>query len=182
MRPDPKTVLAFWFVEHGPDDWFSARPAFDAEVAARFGDTLAAAARCELWAWRTTPRGRLAEIVVLDQFSRQVLRGRAEAFAADPLALALSQEAVAAGALAELGEAERQFLLMPFMHAESLFVQEESVRLFSAHCPEATAHFARAHRDTIARFGRFPMRNATLGRESTPEERDYVLAQAGRMF
>ncbi|MBK8456485.1 MAG: DUF924 domain-containing protein [Phyllobacteriaceae bacterium] len=175
-------VLAFWFVEHGPSDWFSANADFDALIAARFADTHAAAARCELWAWRATPRGRIAEILVLDQFSRQMFRGQAQAFAADPLALALAQEAVASGAFGSFDANERQFLLMPFMHAESLAVQEEGVRLFSAHCPEATANFARAHRDTIARFGRFPMRNVALGRESTPAEAEYMAAQAGRMF
>ena len=177
-----EAVLAFWFVEHGPSDWFSANADFDALIAARFADTHAAAARCELWFWRETPQGRLAEILVLDQFSRQIFRGQAQAFAADPLALALAQEAVASGALASLDANERQFLLMPYMHAESLVVQEAGVALFSAHCPEATANFARAHRDTIARFGRFPMRNAALGRANTAAEAEYMATQAGRMF
>lgn len=175
-------ILAFWFVEHGPDDWFAAKADFDALIAARFAATHAAAAKCELWSWRAAPRGRLAEILVLDQFSRQIHRGRAAAFAADPLALALAQEAVAAGALDSLDVNERQFLLMPFMHAESLPVQEEGVRLFTAHCPAATADFARAHRDAIRRFGRFPLRNAALGRESTAEETAYMAERAGRMF
>lgn len=182
MTPTAENVHSFWFAEHGPDDWFSAKPAFDAAVAARFGETHAAAARCELWSWRETPRGRLAEIMALDQFSRQIHRGQAAAFATDTLALALAQEAAAGGALDSLDANERQFLLMPFMHAESLAVQEESVRLFATHCPEGTANFARAHRETIARFGRFPMRNAALGRDSTAAEREYMAAQAGRMF
>lgn len=180
--PAAEDVLGFWFAGHGPDDWFAVKAEFDAEVISRFADTHAAAARCELWRWRATPRGRLAEIIVLDQFSRQMFRGQAQAFVTDTLALALAQEAVSAGSPEDLDAHGRQFLLMPFMHAESLPVQEEGVRLFSHWCGEDNAGYARAHRDVIARFGRFPMRNAALGRTSTAEETAYLAERAGRMF
>jgi len=180
--PSAEDVLAFWFVENGPDDWFAAKPEFDAEVISRFARTHGAAARCELWAWRATPRGRLAEIIVLDQFSRQMFRRQSEAFVTDALALVLAQEAVAANALRDLDADGRQFLLMPYMHAESLPVQDEGVRLFGEWCGEDVAVYARAHRDTIARFSRFPMRNAALGRQSTSEEEAYMAERAGSMF
>src|SRR5690606_22959275 len=127
----PEDVLRFWFVEHGPDDWFAGRPEFDALLAERFAETHAAAALGETFGWRGTAQGLLAEILVLDQFSRQLHRGSARAFAQDGMALVLAQEAVAGGHDRTLDESERQFLLMPYMHSESLVVHEEAVRLFT---------------------------------------------------
>lgn len=178
----PEAILQFWFVEHGPEDWFGGKPEFDAELAARFSDLHPQVARGEAWAWRGTPRGRLAEIVVLDQFSRQLHRGSAEAFAQDKMALVLAQEAVAAGADAALERVWAGFLYMPYMHAESLVIQDEGVRLFTRHGDENSLDFMREHRRTIARFGRFPFRNAALGRPSTPEELAYMREQGDRMF
>ena len=107
-------VLKFWFVDHGRDDWFGAKPEFDGQIAEQFAETHAAVARGEAWRWRTTPNGRLAEIIVLDQFSRQLFRGRAEAFASDAMALTLAQEAVAGGHHNFLPMPQRMFLLLPY--------------------------------------------------------------------
>ncbi len=178
----PETVLHFWFTEHGPDDWFAGKAAFDAAVIARFTETQRRAAACEFWRWRETPEGRLAEIIVLDQFSRQIHRGTAAAFASDPLALALAQEAVRTGDDMRLDAQRRLFLYMPYMHSESLAVHEEAVRLFTALGLAENLDFEMKHRDIIARFGRFPMRNAALGRESTPDEIAYMAERGDKMF
>lgn len=174
-------VLQFWFVDHGQKDWFGGGPEFDASLAANFSETHQAVAAGEAWSWRTTPRGRLAEVIVLDQFSRQLHRGTAKAFAADPMALALAQEAVYAGLDHKLTtEAERQFLYMPFMHSESLVVHEEAMRLFTALGNEDVLKFEVAHRDLLRRFGRYPRRNEPLGRSSTPEEAAYCASDEGK--
>lgn len=172
-------VLRFWFVEHGPADWFSGSADFDAELAERFTKTHALVTRGEAAHWRATPSGRLAEIIVLDQFSRQLFRGRAQAFAQDAMALALAQAAVAGGFDLELPAERRTFLYMPYMHSESLPVHDEAMRLFTALGSEETLKFEVMHRDLIARFGRFPRRNAALGRESTPAELDYIAGGTG---
>lgn len=172
-------VLSFWFGQYGQDDWFGAKPEFDTAVADNFADTHAALARGEGWSWRSTPEGRLAEIIVLDQFSRQLFRGRPEAFVSDGKALALAQEAVAGGHHQFVPQERRTFFLMPFMHAESRLVQQESIRLFTALGLESHVKFARGHADIIERFGRFPKRNAALGRVSTPEEEEYCRSTEG---
>src|SRR5690606_1447794 len=133
----------------------------------------------EAWRWRQTPSGRLAEIIVLDQFSRQLYRGRPEAFASDAMALALAQEAVAGGHHNFVPMPQRMFMLLPYQHAESALVQAESVRLHTAlGVPELLA-FAEGHAACIARFGRFPKRNAALGRTNTPEEAEYIATSEG---
>lgn len=172
-------VLYFWFERHGPDDWFAARADFDALVIEQFADTRAALARGEGWDWRTTPDGRLAEIIVLDQFSRQIFRGKAEAFAADPLALVLAQEMVGGGHHNFLTPEKRAFVLLPFMHSESAAMQAESVRLHVALGSEDQLKYARGHAEVIERFGRFPRRNAALGRVSSEEEEAYMVATQG---
>jgi uncharacterized protein (DUF924 family) len=172
-------VLQFWFEDHGQDDWFGAKPEFDAEIADGFAETRAAVARGEAWGWRSVPEGRLAEIIVLDQFSRQLFRGAAEAFATDPMALALAQEMVAGGYHNFLPPPRRGFALMPFMHAESPLVQAESVRLHMALGDPEQLKFAEAHAEVIRRFGRFPRRNAALGRDSTADEIAYMAAGTG---
>lgn len=172
-------VLKFWFTDHGQADWFGAGPEFDALIAGEFTDTLAAAARGETWRWRTTSEGRLAEIIVLDQFSRQLFRNRAEAFACDPLALALAQEAVAAGHHNFLPMPQRMFMLLPYQHSESSLVQAESVRLHMAIGIPDVLKYAEGHAQCIARFGRFPKRNAALGRINTPAEAEYIATRDG---
>ena len=174
----PEDVLQFWFVDHGIDDWFGGKPEFDALLARQFSDTHARVARCEAWAWRRTPEGRLAEIIVLDQFSRQLHRGGAAAFAQDTMALALAQEAMAAGADQQIPMDRRMMLFMPFLHAEAIVIQDEVVRHFEQFGPEMQK-YATGHRDIILRFGRFPARNQALGRESTPEELAYLEGQGG---
>lgn len=174
IHADALEVLAFWFEDHGDGDWWDRSDAFDQAVRDRFAETLERARRSELWQWRRTPKGRLAEIIVLDQFSRQLFRDQSEAFALDPLALALAQELVGREPFDDFSVDERAFALIPFMHSESMTVQDEGVSLFERWTSDHYAGFARAHRDVVARFGRFPMRNAALGRASTEEERRYV--------
>jgi len=174
-------ILQFWFVEHGREHWFGGGPAFDAELAAEFAATHAAVAAGEASTWRDTPRGRLAEVIVLDQFSRQIHRGTAKAFAADAMALTLAQEAVRLGAdLALPAQPERMFLYMPFMHSESLIVHEESVRLFTSLDSPELLEYEIAHRDLLRRFGRYPRRNGPLGRASTPAEVEYCASEEGK--
>jgi uncharacterized protein (DUF924 family) len=175
-------VLRFWFVEHGKADWFGGKPEFDAELAAEFGDTHPHVALGETWQWRKTAAGRLAEIIVLDQFSRQLQRGAPEAFAQDKMALVLAQEAIAGGADQAVDPVRRAFFYLPFMHAESLLIQDEGVRLYEALGDAEQLDYMRKHREAIARFGRFPFRNKALGRESTAEELAYMAEQGDRGF
>ena len=177
----PDTVLAFWFQEIRPTDWWSADPAFDARVRSRFGALHEQAVRCELFGWRTAPEGRLAEVLVLDQFSRNLHRGTARAFAADPLALALAQEAVAAGADLALPVEQRAFFYMPYMHSESAAIHAVGEPLMKARAPQNTHDFELRHKAIVDRFGRYPHRNAQLGRESTAEELEF-LQQPGSSF
>ncbi|MBF9267173.1 DUF924 family protein [Paracidovorax cattleyae] len=174
-------VLHFWFEETPPDLWFRKDDAFDAAIRARFGALHARAALGELWGWRADASGRLAEVIVLDQFSRNLLRGRAESFAQDGMALALAQEAVARGLDADLPPPRRAFLYMPFMHSESARIQAESVRLFTALGQPNNLDFALQHQAIVDRFGRFPHRNTVLGRETTAEEALF-LQQPGSSF
>jgi uncharacterized protein (DUF924 family) len=170
----PDDILSFWFVEHGEPDWFGGKPEFDAVLAARFAATHAAVARGEAAWWRASPSGRLAEVIVLDQFSRQLFRKQPQAFAADAMALRLAQEAVAAGDDLRVEPRRRTFFYMPYMHSEDLAVHDEAIRLFTALGNEDTLKYEIMHRDCIARFGRYPRRNAALGRVSTPEEIEYI--------
>ncbi|WP_240232150.1 DUF924 family protein [Devosia lacusdianchii] len=174
-------VIRFWFVEHGKDDWFDGKAEFDHALAVEFAETHPKVALGEAWQWRRTPEGRLAEIIVLDQFSRQLHRGSAEAFAQDKMAVALAQEAIAAGADEAIPMERRMFLFMPFMHAESLVIQEEGCKHF-AQFGEEMMKFMTGHRDCIAQFGRFPFRNKALGRQSTAEELAYMEEQKDRVF
>ena len=172
-------ILNFWFVEHGHADWFGGKPEFDAAIAAEFTDTHAAVARGEGWDWRSTAEGRLAEIIVLDQFSRQLFRGQAKAFATDGMALALAQEAVGGGHHHFLPMPNRMFFLLPFMHSESSAMQQESVRLHMALGQPDILKYAQEHAEIVRRFGRFPRRNAALGRESTADEEAYIVSTQG---
>lgn len=180
MSPD--RVLKFWFEDHTSADWFGGNSDFDDAVRARFGELLASARQSELFAWRNTPKGRLAEIIVLDQFSRQLFRNDALAFSSDPLALALAQEAVAQGEDVALTDGERQFLYMPYMHSESLKVHDESVKIFAKLDGSSGLEYAQKHRAVIEQFGRYPMRNKALNRTSTQQEIDYIAERGGSMF
>lgn len=177
----PEDVLVFWFEELTARDWWRKDPELDQRIAVRFGATLESAARCELFSWRTSARGRLAEVIVLDQFSRNVHRDSAAAFASDALALALAQEAVARGCDRELPVVQRAFLYLPYMHSESPRIHEEALRLFAAPGLEDNLDFEHRHKAIIDRFGRYPHRNAVLGRASTAEELEF-LRQPGSSF
>lgn len=174
-------ILRFWFEALEPKQWWSKDAALDALIAECYAPLLASAARCELHAWRATPRGRLAEVIVLDQFPRQIHRDTPQAFACDPLALALAQEAVARGGDAALTPIERVFLYLPYMHSESAAIQQVSVALYERNGLPDNLDFARRHKAIVDRFGRYPHRNAILGRASTPEEIAF-LAEPGSRF
>ncbi len=175
------SVLGFWFEEIEPRQWWAVDPAFDALVRERFQTVLAQAAQGEHYGWRQTPEGRLAEVIVLDQFSRNIHRGTAAAFAQDGVALVLAQEAVAAGALANLSPEQRSFLLLPYMHSESRLIHIQAERLYAEHAPAGNHDFELRHKAIIDRFGRYPHRNAILGRESSAEEIAF-LAEPGSSF
>ena len=174
-------VLDFWFEELTPKQWFIKSDDLDREIAERFGETLAAAARCECWQWRETPAGRVAEIVVLDQFSRNIHRDTPSAFAQDPLALALAQELISRGEDDALPLTRRIFAYMPFMHSESLAIHDQAIKLFDRPGMEEQLDYEHRHRAIVERFGRYPHRNTILGRESTPEEIEF-LRQPGSSF
>jgi len=174
-------VLDFWFRELQPSQWWSVDPSLDALIRERFLTLHQQAARAELFEWRVSAHGRLAEIIVLDQFSRNLFRGDAAAFAQDPMALVLAQEAVAAAAHEALTPTERGFLLLPYMHSESRAIHVEAERLYREHALPQNYEFELKHKTIIDRFGRYPHRNQVLGRVSTSEE-DEFLKQPGSSF
>jgi len=139
------------------------------------------AVRCELIAWRKTAVGRLGEVIVLDQFSRNMFRDTAQAFAYDSLALCLAQEAVSQGVEKELSDKQRPFLFLPFMHSESLAIHDAALQLYTDNGSEGELKFEIKHRDIIEQFGRYPHRNEILGRSSTPEEIEF-LTRPGSSF
>ena len=193
MTPAPVTpteVLRFWFGETPTaaprDAWFRKDAAFDAAIRARFGATVDRALAGGLQDWAATPAGALARILVLDQFTRNTSRGTARAFAGDALALAAAEDLVADGRHLRLAPMQRWFAYLPFEHAEDLAVQQQSLQLFGALAAEHPALaeaqvWAVKHADVIRRFGRYPHRNALLGRVSTAAELDF-LAQPGSSF
>ncbi len=163
-------VLDFWFSEIDQRQWWVKDPGFDREICERFGVLHTSAALCELYEWRASPQGRLAEVIVLDQFSRNIYRDQAEAFAFDGQALCLAQAAVAAEADKGLSAIENSFLYMPYMHSESPYIHEEAVTLYTHNGIENNLKFELKHKAIIDRFGRYPHRNDILGRSSTAEE------------
>ena len=173
-------ILAFWFgPERGVEraEWFRKDDAFDDEVRRRFGAVIDAAIDGAYADWCDTPRGSLARVILLDQFTRNAFRGTPRAFAADPLALATSRHAIARGCDASLIPVERWFLYMPLQHSESIDVQRESLRVFARLAQDGLPgplDWAQRPHDIIARFGRFPHRNGILGRTSTPEETAFL--------
>lgn len=177
----PETILDFWFEELTAKQWFAKDPALDADIAARFSSLHRAAIQGELFTWRTSATGRLAEIIVLDQFSRNMYRDEANAFASDPMALALAQEAVSVGSDQHLPAHQRQFLYMPYMHSESALIHDIAVSLFNQPGLERNLDFELRHKAIIDRFGRYPHRNAVLGRQSSAEELEF-LQQPGSRF
>ncbi len=198
-RVSPDDVLACWFSAPGDppltksENWWKKDDAFDAELRERFGSTLEAGARGELAEWRSSPRGRLALVVLLDQMSRNIFRGTARSFAQDALAREVAVQALAAGDDRVLAPIEANFLLMPFVHAEDLALQQRGLHAYRALCDslpegddvrgflEKSMGYARMHMVIIERFGRFPHRNAILGRTTTDEEKEF-LTQPGSSF
>lgn len=186
-------VLDFWFGRPGQahhlqprPEWFRKDPAFDALIAQRFGALIDAALRGELGAWAASPHSALARIVVLDQFTRNARRDSAGMFAGDALALAAARAMVDAGQDRSLPGVMRQFVYLPFEHAETLAAQQRALQLFEGLERDEPAlagllQWARKHHDIVARFGRFPHRNALLGRASTAEEIEF-LRQPGSSF
>ena len=163
-------ILKFWFDELTPQQHFKKDPQLDESIKSRFS-AIHSQARCaELFSWRQTPEGSLAEIIVLDQFSRNIYRNTAQAFSQDPLALALSQFAVQQGFDKPLPASRLSFLYMPYMHSESLGVHEKAVELFSHPELEGVLDFEIKHKKIIEKFGRYPHRNKVLGRVSTDKE------------
>lgn len=193
----PADVLDFWLGPAGSSPlanasrWYSKDAAFDVEIRQRFEGALDLGAKGDLDSWKTTARGRLALVILLDQLSRNMFRGQPRAFAQDPRARRYALEALAAGDEDELGVVERSFLYMPLMHAEHLDLQRQCVAAFERLvdvAPEDLRPFvdqgleyAKRHEEIIRRFGRFPHRNAVLGRASTPEELAF-LKQPGSSF
>ena len=181
QRDKASEVLEFWFAETRPHQWFAKDPSFDKLLQQRFVALTRRAIAGELDAWDAEPTGALALVLLLDQFPRQIWRDSAMAFAGDPQALALSLRAVELGWLAaEPEQARRQFWLMPLMHSEELAMQEAALPLFERFSDPRTADFARRHRDVIARFQRFPHRNAALGRVSSAEELAFLQTPGSR--
>lgn len=174
-----REVLAFWFDMLMPEQWFAESRGLDAEISALFGtlrDEVLASGAAD---WRGDPECLLAAVILLDQFSRNIHRGTAEAFAADPLAQKLAQLALERRWDLDMAPERRQFLYMPFQHAESRELQTVSLQCFEALGLEEPLSYAADHAEVIARFGRFPTRNAALGRESTPEEKEYLSQPGG---
>jgi len=174
-------VIDFWFKELEPQQWFASDTTVDQLIQKRFATLHHQLALGEGSVWRQQPLGRLAEVIVLDQFSRNLYRDSPLAFASDVVALVLAQEAVALSDDLRLTTQQRSFLYMPYMHSESLAMHEEAVRLFSQAGLENNYDFELKHKVIIERFGRYPHRNAVLGRQSTPEELAF-LKQPGSSF
>jgi len=167
-------ILKFWFEEIDQSQWWLKDDKFDHLITARFVKVHANAICCELFEWRKTTEGRLAEIIVLDQFSRNMFRDTPLAFANDSLALVLSQEAISVGADKELSQIQRSFLYMPFMHSESLKIHEIAIDLYQKNGAQSSLDFEIKHKDIIEKFGRYPHRNRILGRVSTEEEIEFM--------
>lgn len=168
----PNDVLRFWFEELTPEQQFKKDEAIDQTIKHRFFDLYTSASRGELFSWRENAEGRLAEIIVLDQFPRNMFRNNPLSFATDAMALTLAQECVLWRYDHEIPDEKAAFMYMPYMHSESRLIQAKAVQLFER-LPKNLA-YANAHRDIIEKFGRFPHRNAVLGRSSTPEELEFL--------
>jgi len=174
-------ILDFWFEELTPKQWYAVDHELDGEMNERFSALLARAEKSELEFWRTTAEGRLAEVILLDQFSRNIYRGTAKAFSNDVVALVLAQEAVRHRFDEQLDVAQRAFLYMPYMHSESPEIHQKAVQLFKQPGLEHNLEFEFKHKVIIDRFGRYPHRNEMLGRVSTSEESEF-LKEPGSSF
>ncbi|TYO85024.1 DUF924 family protein [Oceanicella actignis] len=179
MSATPQEILEFWLNDVGEKRWYEASDDLDEAVRRRFSGAWRAARLGAFDHWLVDPSSALALIILLDQFPRNMFRDRPQAFAADERALRLAKLAIARGHDLRVPEPARQFFYLPLMHSEAIADQDRCVRLVAARMPQSRARnlpHARAHREVIRRFGRFPFRNAALGRASTPEEEAYLAA------
>jgi uncharacterized protein (DUF924 family) len=177
----PQEVLEFWLDGVGPKGWYASDDALDTEIRHKFMPAWEAARDGGLGLWMTYPSGALAYLIVADQFSRNMFRGSAQAFALDTVALAVAKRAICKGWDLRIDEPARQFFYLPLMHSENLSDQDRCIRLMVERMPQTGADnllHAQAHREVIRRFGRFPYRNAALSRMETRSETDYA-AQGG---
>jgi uncharacterized protein (DUF924 family) len=184
MMIQPKDVLDFWFSERVQLLCFERDEAFDAEIREKFGDAVTAAQAGGLDEWRATPEGALALVILIDQMSRNIFRGSPQAFAGDPRALAIAQQIVESGADRGFSFTQRRFIYLPFEHSEDPKVQKQALKLFGSLAVECAAEhnvdaavqllYAARHAEIIFRFGRYPHRNAVLGRVSTQEEETFL--------
>ena len=178
MYSNPQAIIDFWFDEESKRRLAAQSNYLDAQIRALFMETWQAASDGELWEWRNTQQGRLAEIIVLDQFSRHLFRGKPEAYAQDKMALILAQEAVRQSAFPRMEIEQRYALLLPFMHSENRVIHTHAVNLFERYTtPEAVA-LEMKHKTVIDHFGRFPSRNAILGRKNTEQETAFLAQSA----
>jgi uncharacterized protein (DUF924 family) len=168
----PTEIVAFWR-EVGRERWFKKDAALDDEIRRRFSRTYEAAASGKLAVWEQSAEGALALLILLDQFSRNMFRGQARAFAADPLARAIASRAILNGFDGQFPDM-RTFFYLPFMHSETLADQERALTFYRVHGDAESLKFAELHADIIRKFGRFPHRNSALGRATTPEERAFL--------
>ncbi|MFT6267125.1 MAG: hypothetical protein ACJAWS_003292 [Oleiphilaceae bacterium] len=175
------SVIKFWFEELEPRQHWVKDAAMDQLISQRFSTLHEAATKGELWSWRNTPEGRLAEILILDQFSRNMYRDQVKSFAYDQIALVLAQEAIAQKSDEALPIEKRCFLYLPYMHSESLLIHEQAVALFNQPGMESNYRFELKHKEIIERFGRYPHRNSILNRQSTSEELEF-LQEPGSSF
>jgi uncharacterized protein (DUF924 family) len=167
-------VISFWFEEISPKQWWVKDQEFDNLIRQRFEKLHSAALKGELWAWRNTALGALAEIIVIDQFSRNIYRNTPQSFASDPIALVLAQNAILQKFDQELAPTMRGFVYLPFMHSESALIHQEAVKLYQQDGMNSNLDFELKHKVIIDRFGRYPHRNIILGRESTLEEVEFL--------
>ena len=167
-------ILNFWFQDIEQSQWWVKDLTFDTLIIEKFSAIHQSANCCELFSWRETPKGRLAEIIILDQFSRNMYRDTPRAFASDSLALTLAQAAIAVGADKSLNAVERNFLYMPFMHSESLVIHKEAIKLYADNGIESSIGFENKHKAIIEKFGRYPHRNDILKRKSTEQEAAFL--------
>jgi len=174
-------IIQFWYTEIPTRNWFIKDLAFDTMLEERFGAIHRQAGAGELSSWRQNPLGQLAEIIVLDQFSRNLYRHQAKAFAYDGQALALAQTAIAMGTDLNLSDPQKSFIYMPFMHSESAAIHQQAVTLFNQLGLEESYNFELKHKKIIDRFGRYPHRNEVLHRLSSPAELEF-LSQPGSSF
>ncbi len=178
---NPHDILDFWFVEIEPKLWFQKDDAFDKTISDRFGVIVETALSGGLTDWMETDAGRLALVILLDQFARNIFRSTPKSFAGDTRSLSISIQSLAEGFLLRNEQNERYFMLMPMMHSEDLAIQNASLPLFEKFATENAHEYAIKHRDIIDRFGRFPHRNDILGRQSTPQEVEF-LTRPGSSF